>query len=46
MYLEETTAMSSRKTKHRRHLEERAGLRMVRKQIKRNRKPKATRRKD
>jgi ribosome biogenesis GTPase len=38
--------MSSRKTKHRQHLEEQGGLRMVRKQIKRNRKPKAPRRKD
>jgi ribosome biogenesis GTPase len=44
--LEETPAMADRKTKHWRHVEEQAGLRLVRKQIKRNREPAPVRRKD
>lgn len=38
--------MASRKAKHRQHLHEQAGLRLVRKQIKRNREPDPVRRRD
>jgi ribosome biogenesis GTPase len=44
--MEKASTMASRKAKHRLHVEEQVGLRLVRKQIKRNRDPDPVRRRD